>query len=39
MDLVVMRWTRTSVFSETVEVGNSIEVFGFKSRGEEGVLT
>jgi len=30
---------RTSVFSETVGVSNSIEVFGFKSRGEGGVLT
>jgi hypothetical protein len=27
------------VFSETVGAGNSIEVFGFKSRGEGGVLT
>jgi hypothetical protein len=39
MDLVVMRWTHTSVFLETVGAGNSIKVFGFKSRGEEGVLT
>ena len=39
MDLVVMRWTRTSAFSETVEASNSREVIGFKSRGEEGVLT
>ena len=34
-----MRWTRTSVFSETVGAGNSIEVFEFKRREEEGVLT
>jgi hypothetical protein len=27
------------VFSETVGAGNSIEVFGFKSKGEGGVLT
>jgi hypothetical protein len=38
MDLVVMRWTGTSVFSEIVGANNYIEVFGFKSKGEEGVL-
>jgi hypothetical protein len=27
------------VFSEIVGAGNSIEVFGFKNRGEGGVLT